>query len=418
MEISMAKHKKSETANEQKLTRRDFLRTSGAALVSVILFSPLIACSDKIITITDTATKTATKIATETAVNTITENVTKNLTETATKTTTKTITETLTMTPTTKIIIDMAGNEVTVPVDAQRIAFPWANQYEIMMMAGITDKCVAIHPNLKKYVWLVKYTPEIVDKCTPFSGIDVDIELLLTTNPDLVFALETFTETIDKCNTAGLPVVILSRPSTIQKIRNNASLIAEVLGGDAETKIQRYDTYVSEKLAMINSALANLNDDEKPTVACIIVDTACKVSGTNTIMDEWISIAGGKNIAQEFTGYKEVNAEQLLTWNPDVLIVPSNKWKTAIMTGEEYAGLEAVKNDNVYINPHGFFDWQYTAPTVALQIQWAAQILHPDLLTNIDIREEIKYYHETLLGVDLADEDIETILFPEVYEAT
>ena len=34
-----------------------------------------------------------------------------------------------------------------------------------IMMAGITDKCVAIHPNLKNYVWLVKYTPEILDKC-------------------------------------------------------------------------------------------------------------------------------------------------------------------------------------------------------------------------------------------------------------
>jgi iron complex transport system substrate-binding protein len=395
-----------------------FSETGGAVLITSIMLSPLAACTEKLTTITATLTKTATKIATETATKTITENTTEKLTETAVRTFTTTITETLTETPTTKLVIDMAGNMVYVPVNAQRIAFPWANQYEIMMMAGITNKCVAIHPNLKKYVWLVKYTPEITDKCTPFSGIDVDIELLLTTNPDLLFALETFTETIAKCNTVGLPVVILSKPSTIQKIRNNASLIAKVLGGDAEIMIQRYDTYVNEKLTMINSKLANLTDEEKPTVACIIVDTACKVSGTNTIMDEWSSIAGGKNIAQEFTGYKEVNAEQLLMWNPDVLIVPSNKWKTAIMTGAEYVGLAAVKNDRVFINPHGFFDWQYTAPTVALQIQWAAQMLHPDLLTDVDIREEIKYYHKILLGVDLLDEDVETILYPEVYEAT
>lgn len=414
----MSKNKKNEITNIEKFSRRDFLKTGGAALISTIMLSPLMACSEKLTTITATTTRTTTKVATETAVNTVTEHTTKNLTETAIKTVATTITETLTETPTTKLVIDMAGNMVYVPVDAQRIAFPWANQYEIMMMAGITDKCVAIHPNLKKYVWLVKYTPEILDKCTPFSGVDVDIELLLTTNPDLVFALETFTETIAKCNKVGLPVVILSRPSTIQKIRNNAALIAKVLGGEAETMIQRYDTYVTEKLAMINSALADLTDDEKPTVACIILDRACRVSGTNTIMDEWIGIAGGKNIAQEFSGYKEVNAEQLLVWNPDVLIVPSNKWKKDIMTGAEYAGLAAVQNDKVFINPHGFFDWQYTAPTVALQIQWAAQILHPDLLANIDIRQEIKYYHETLLGVDLSDEDIETILFPEVYGAT
>ena len=58
------------------------------------------------------------------------------------------------------------------------------------------------------------------------------------------------------------------------------------------------------------------------------------------------------------------------------------------MTGAEYAGLAAVQNDKVFANPHGFFDWQYTAPTVALNIMGCPDITSRPL-ANIDIRQEI-----------------------------
>ena len=394
----MAKSKKSKAEKSQQFTRRDFLKVSGAALFSTVFLNSIAACSGQTSTTTEVATTTAT--ATVTATGTVTS------------------TGTVTVAPELKTIKDMLGNTVMVPVDARRVAFPWANQYEIMMMAGATDRIVAIHPNVKLFPWLVKYTPEIVDVCAPFSGVDVNIEELLSVNPDLVFALETSTGVIDKCRIAGLPVAIILRPRTIDIIRNNVAFVGEVLGGEANTLVQRYDSYLDEKLKTLESVISKLSDSQRPTVVTIITDNALQVPGESTIQDEWISVAGGINVAKGFTGNMVVNAEQLLTWDPDVIIPPSNKTKTMLMTDSRFKDLSAVKNDRVYINPHGFFDWQYTAPTIALQIQWAAQTLHPDLFPDIDMREEVKNYHETLLGQALTDEDAEEILFPEVYDAT
>jgi iron complex transport system substrate-binding protein len=277
---------------------------------------------------------------------------------------------------------------------------------------------VAIHPNVKLFPWLQKYTPEIENFCSPFSGIDVNIEELLTVKPDLVFVLENFTGVIEKCKAAGLTYVILSKPVTISDIRQDALFVGEVLGGTASERIQQYEAYVDEKLKAIDATLSGLSEDQQPSVLSVITDNALRVPGTATIMEEWISVAGGKNVAQGFSGYQIANEEQILEWDPDVIMPPSNQTKDIFMADTKFKDLSAVKNNKVYSNPHGFYDWQYTAPSIALQIQWAAHTLHPDLFPDLDIRQEVKYYHETFLGCTLTDEDVEAILSPETYDAT
>ena len=319
--------------------------------------------------------------------------------------------------PAEKTITDMAGNTVVVPANPERIAFHWANQYEIMMILGAADDIVAIHPNVKKFVWLVKYKPEVLNLPTPFAD-PVNFEELLKTDPDLVFEFEHCADTIDKCKELGLTVAVLSKAKSIKNIRENIMFIGQALGNEHYEKAKKYDTYFSEKLKMVNSIIAGIPDGQKPTVACIITDASLRVGGTDTIMDEWIEIAGGKNIAHEIPGYKVVDNEQLLKWNPDVIITPSNRAKNLIVNSPVFKELTAVKNDRVYVNPHGFFDWQYPSAEEALQIQWAAKTLHPDLFPNIDMRKEVKYYHQQFLGFSLTEEEIDTILFPEIYEAT
>jgi iron complex transport system substrate-binding protein len=381
--------------------------TTFSLIVVVILLAGILGCSPSATSTPASSQPAATLNPTQTTTPGTTSPITTVTSPTAT-----------TPQPTTKTVTDMAGNTVVVPVNAQRIAFYWANQYEIMMAAGVTDKIVAIHPNVKKFIWVAKYEPRVMDICAPFSGTEVNLEELLSVKPDLVFLMSHLTNIIDKCKQAGLTVVVTSRPTSLESIRQAALFIGQVLGGDAETRISTWNNYVLGKLDTINARVSTLSADKKPTVACIITDKSLQVSGNNTIMDEWIRIAGGVNIATQFTGYKDVDAEQFNLWDPDIIIAPSVKTKEILMTDGRFQELSAVKNDRVYVNPHGFFDWQYTAPTLALQLQWAAQILHPDLFNDFNIRQETKYYHKTFMGYTLTDEEIDEIITPNVYGAT
>ena len=46
-----------------------------------------------------------------------------------------------------------------------------------------------------------------------------------------------------------------------------------------------------------------------------------KVDGTNTIIDEWIMVAGGQNAVSKAGNMLEINAEEIININPDVIII-------------------------------------------------------------------------------------------------
>ena len=68
-----------------------------------------------------------------------------------------------------------------------------------------------------------------------------------------------------------------------------------------------------------------------------------------------------------------------------------------------------MQNGQVYANPKGVFSWDRYGVEEALQLQWAANLLHPDLF-NIDIRTQVKDFYETFLNYTLTDDQVERIL--------
>ena len=74
--------------------------------------------------------------------------------------------------------------------------------------------------------------------------------------------------------------------------------------------------------------------------------------------------------------------------------------------------LTAVQNGQVYTNPKGVFSWDRYGVEEALQLQWVANLLHPELF-NIDIRTQVKDFYETFLHYTLTDEQVELILNAE-----
>ncbi|WP_307772179.1 ABC transporter substrate-binding protein [Campylobacter concisus] len=71
-----------------------------------------------------------------------------------------------------------------------------------------------------------------------------------------------------------------------------------------------------------------------------------KVDGANTIIDEWISVAGGQNAVQKAGNMLEINAEEIPNMNPDVIIIGRAKAPEILKKIYEnpiYADTNAVK---------------------------------------------------------------------------
>jgi iron complex transport system substrate-binding protein len=69
----------------------------------------------------------------------------------------------------------------------------------------------------------------------------------------------------------------------------------------------------------------------------------------------------------------------------------------------------AVTNNRVLFNPQGLYPRDRFGPEEALQIQWAASVIHPEVFGNLDLRAEARTFYHTYFNYDLTDGDLDQI---------
>jgi len=137
--------------------------------------------------------------------------------------------------------------------------------------------------------------------------------------------------------------------------------------------------------------------------------------GAGSIVTDWIEMAGGVNVATEngIEGtFKDVSLEDLLAWDPDVIIARDAAHKTEYMTDSRFAELKAVKNNRVYVNPKGVFVWCVRSADEVLQPVWAATVIQPDLFSDVDMNKYTYDFYKKYYHYEASDADLQSILFP------
>ena len=138
--------------------------------------------------------------------------------------------------------------------------------------------------------------------------------------------------------------------------------------------------------------------------------------------------AGGIYVAKDAPqGTNEVNYEQLLAWNPDIIIIDhapdlpdpsasstSNTPGAAeisdqILNDPQLQTINAVKNKQVYMNPMGAFLWDAGQQGI-LQLVWMAKLFHPNSFVNLDMKAELKEFYSKFFAYNLTDAQAQLIL--------
>lgn len=317
-----------------------------------------------------------------------------------------------------KVITDAAGQKVKVPAKIDKIADAWPAHNEMVTMLGAGNKIVSTISTPQSVPWLYKVNPQMKSAVTDFTNEGVNTEEVLKTKPDILF-MPINSKTAGKVKELGIPTVQLNF-TDFDSMKKTVKLTGEILGGDSVKRADKYVSYLDSKLKMVTDVTSKIPDSQKPKVLHIISFSPLTVDGKNTIIDSWIKAAGGINAASEITGNMKVTStEQILKWNPDVIILGSNTLtdaKSAIKNIDQltqnstWSQINAVKNRKVYINPTGAFLWDRYGAEEALQIQWAAKTLHPDKFKNLDIVKETRNFYKTFLNYDLTEEEASKII--------
>ncbi len=311
--------------------------------------------------------------------------------------------------PTTQTITDMGGTQVEVPLNLTKYADGWYAHNEITIMLTGAEGLVATHCAEKDYKWMYKVCPNMKGATATF-GKDFNFEDLAALEPQVIF--DSTNDLRDKAAEVGIPLVNCMF-KTFDEMKQSIELTAQVFGGDAPEIAKRYNAELDQVLKETKAKTDGLADSERVSVMHGNSVYTLTIDGTDTIIDDWIKAAGGKNAVTESTkgnAQAQFTMEQVVAWNPDVIITGKAAEVDQILNDPNWASIKAVQNKQVYVNPKGVFGWDRYGVEELLQIQWAAATLHPELFDNSKIADKVKDFYKTYLNYSLTDKDVELIL--------
>lgn len=327
----------------------------------------------------------------------------------------------------TRIIKDQLGFDVELPPakDIKRIAIhkllPLPSVYAVYK-GGNVDGLISMPPdslNAAKNSILAKYAPDILNVSIDYyKGGELNMEELLKLKPDVVFYAGGEEERQQFVNAGilavGFSTVTPNGPNTIETLNAWISLMEQVF--EEGSKVTGITEYAKEAQDEINKRLADIPEDQRKKVLMIghYSDTNFTLGGFS---DYWISVTGGINVGKGTQG--NVNMEQVYSWAPDIMFIstlsdffPEDFYNNTTVEGADWSGVPAVINKQVYKFPLGMHRWWPPSTDAPLSLWWIAKTTYPEKFEDINMDEKIKEYYKKFYGMDLTDEDVNSILNP------
>ena len=310
---------------------------------------------------------------------------------------------------TTKVITDMAGSEVEITTNVQRVVNLWPASNSAMLCMGAGNKLVGTMDFTKSLPWSQFVYPGIVDVPTATDNA----EELLKINPDLII-----TPTDDvavKLRESGLPAINLMF-ANYDQMKRAFAILGDALGEEYASKAAAWSELVDNNIAEVSNALGDLAEEDKPVVYYIQGQNNQGLYATfrgDSIMNDWITYGGGifASALMDLEG-TNATAEEVLALNPDVVIIggpAQHELYEELMADAAWKDINAVKNNRVYTNPNGLFPWERFGLESALQIKFAASVIHPGLY-QVDLVAEVQDFYKEFVGIELTDEQAQNMI--------
>jgi len=310
-----------------------------------------------------------------------------------------------------RTIVDMSGKTVTIPRIVNRIVVTCQGgaSHEISVL-GCADKIIA-QPSMKSFPQLLKMYPRLNNIPNAGSFDTVDVEHIMALKPDIVVASVTSLQGNKKIESLGIPVVTVSTGrANIDRLLREFKMMSEILGG--AQKADALVRYWNDRLSSIRKRTAAIPEATRKKVFYAFSGSSFTTESELGWGHYFITASGGINASRSLKIERgAVGPEQLLVWNPDVIITRSDKdfqGKTNTIRGNQrLRGIKAVKDNAVYPCPIGAFWWDRPSPEAILGIMWLAKTLYPEAMADIDLKRETILFYRTFYGYTLTDREYE-----------
>ncbi len=248
-------------------------------------------------------------------------------------------------------------------------------------------------------------------------GDSANIELVLRSKPDLILDFgsvrPTFASLADAVQErTGIPYALLDGrfAATDTALRALGDLLA------AQERGEVLADYAAQLFRRLDQALADLPEAARPRVYLARGANGLETGLKGSINTEIIERAGGRNVADaqdQRRGIANVSPEQLLLWNPDIIITWDRNFHASLQHTRDplWLGLKAVQEQRVHLAPTAPFGWIDRPPSVnrLIGLSWLANLLHGARFP-FAIRPETRAFYKLFYHVDVSEADLDSLI--------
>lgn len=108
--------------------------------------------------------------------------------------------------------------------------------------------------------------------------------------------------------------------------------------------------------------------------------------------------------------HPRISPEQLLAWDPDVLLVFHPKEVDLVLSDPRFAGLSAVRRRAVVAVPFGMHGFTHFTPEQVLAVLWMGKTLYPQRFADLDLVAATRDFYARFFGRDLTEAQARDIL--------
>ena len=301
---------------------------------------------------------------------------------------------------------DAAGRVVEVPDRAARVVAAGPPAAVLLytlapdrMAAWVRTPSPAEQPYLAPATWTLPATGRLTGR-----GGTANVEAVLALKPDLIVDVgstgPTYASLADRVQAqTGIPYILLD--GAFARTGETYRQLGAVLGlGQAAEELA---AYADRTVAEVAERIAKIPVAARPRVYYARGPRGLETGFAGSINTEILDVVGARNVAVGGNGLANVSPEQVLGWNPDVIVALDPAFRPA---GDPlWQGVTAVREGRVYRTPTLPFAWFDAPPGVnrLIGVRWLAHLLYPALFPE-DLPAIVADFYRRFYHVALSPE--------------
>ncbi|SHI19290.1 iron complex transport system substrate-binding protein [Sporobacter termitidis DSM 10068] len=310
---------------------------------------------------------------------------------------------------------DSAGRAVDVPAKITRIAAS-GSLAQIVLFSLAPDMLVGVAGK-----WSASAQPFIDQKYYDLPVIgqfygqgDLNLEEVAKLAPQIIIDVgepkDTIAEDMDGIQEqVGIPTVHIT--AATDSMAAAYRTLGRLLGlEDKAEALAQYCETVDKRTHEIADAMG----DKKTSLVYCLGDNGLNVIAKGSFHAEVVDLLANNAAVVDSPSSKgsgnPVDMEQLLNWNPDVILFAPGSVYDTVGSDATWQQLSAVKNGKYYEVPEGPYNWLGMPPSVNryMGMIWLAQLLYPDT-AKYNLYDETAKFYDLFYHAKLTEDQFKTL---------